>query len=83
MNRRSLDSMAHSKRSWSDLTSGQRRAAIIAGVVEAVLTAAALRDLARRTPEQVRGPKLLWRLACAVQPVGPVAYLLIGRRSTP
>jgi hypothetical protein len=74
--------MAHSKKSWSDLTTGQRRAAVIAGAVEAVLTAAALRDLARRTPDQVRGPKLIWRLACAVQPVGPVAYFLVGRRPT-
>ena len=75
--------MAHSKKSWSDLSPRQRQAAVVAGAIEAVLTAVALRDLARRTPEQVKGPKLLWRLACVVQPFGPVAYLLLGRRSTP
>lgn len=73
--------MAHGKKSWSDLTPGQRRAAVVAAVVEAVVTGAALRDLARRRPDQVRGPKLVWRLCCAVQPVGPIAYFLVGRRS--
>ena len=75
--------MAHSKKSWSDLTPRQRQAVVVAGAIEAVVTAAALRDLARRTRDEVRGPKLLWRLACVVQPFGPVAYLLLGRRSTP
>jgi hypothetical protein len=29
----------------------------------------------------VRGPKGLWALGCFVQPVGPIAYLTLGRRS--
>ncbi len=69
------------KRRWSDLSDTQRRAAIAAGVVELAVTTKALRDLARRPGGQVRGPKLLWVLACFVQPVGPVAYLVLGRRS--
>ncbi len=44
------------------------------------MTAVALRDLARRPAEGVRGPKALWAVACFVQPVGPVAYLAVGRR---
>jgi hypothetical protein len=47
--------------------------------VELALTATALVDLARRPADQVRGPKALWALGCFVQPVGPVAYLAIGR----
>ena len=68
------------KKRWSDLTSGQRTAIVIAGGVEVVLTTAALLDLARRPSAQVRGSKALWALGCFVQPVGPIAYLTIGRR---
>ncbi len=48
--------------------------------VEVALTTTALVDLARRPGTQVRGPKLAWALACFVQPVGPMAYLALGRR---
>ena len=68
------------KKTWSELTVGQRRAVYVAGVVEAVLTAVALRDLSRRAADEVRGPKVAWALASFVQPVGPLAYLALGRR---
>ena len=70
--------MASSRR-WSDLTSGQQAAVAGAAVVELTLTTMALVDLARRPAAQVRGPKPLWVLACFVQPVGPIAYLALGR----
>ena len=69
------------KRKWSDLTTGQRTAIVAAGTIEVVLTTVALVDLARRPTAAVRGPKALWALGCFVQPVGPVAYLVFGRRS--
>lgn len=68
------------KKKWSDLTAGQKRAISVAGVAEAILTVAALRDLARRPADQVRGRKLVWVLAFTVQPFGPLAYFLRGRR---
>jgi hypothetical protein len=68
------------RRRWSELTDGQRAVLVIGGAVEVVLTVVALRDLARRPAEQVRGSKALWAVACFVQPVGPPAYLLMGRR---
>lgn len=52
----------------------------MSAAVEVVLTTVALVDLARRPAEQVRGPKPVWALGCFVQPVGPIAYLLLGRR---
>lgn len=70
------------KKRWSDLSSGQRTAIVIAGGVEVVLTTVALVDLARRPGSQVRGSKARWALACLVQPVGPIAYLTVGRRPT-
>jgi hypothetical protein len=71
--------MADTKR-WSDLTTMQRRAIVAASAVELVVTTVALVDLARRPSSGVRGPKALWALGCVVQPVGPIAYLTVGRR---
>lgn len=67
------------QQSWSDLSSTRRRVIIAAGVVEVVLTSVAAVDLIRRPAEQVRGPKLLWAPALLIQPVGPIAYLSLGR----
>ena len=69
------------KKRWSDFTPGQQRAMVITAAVELVLTMRALTDLVRRPSAQVRGPKVLWALGCVVQPVGPIAYLALGRRS--
>lgn len=69
------------KNRWSDLSPAARTAVVIGGVIELVLTAFVQRDLSRRSADEVRGPKLAWRLASFVQPVGPIAYLLAGRRS--
>ena len=68
------------RRRWKDLTTRQRVAIVAGATVEIALTSVALVDLARRPAEQVRGSKALWALGCFVQPVGPVAYLTVGRR---
>lgn len=68
------------RRRWEDLSQGQRTAVVVGAAVELVLTAVALNDLARRPASQVRGPKALWAVGCFVQPVGPIAYLLVARR---
>jgi hypothetical protein len=48
--------------------------------VQAVSAAFAFRDLARRTDDEVRGPKLLWRVLIGVNPGNSLAYWLLGRR---
>lgn len=55
-------------------------AVIIALVLWAVVTPFTWRDLERRTPEQVRGRKWMWRLASA-NLTGSVAYFLVGRKN--
>lgn len=65
---------------WSDLTTMQKRAIGVGGVLEAVMTLAALRDLSSRRGDEVRGPKAAWVLALFVQPIGPIAYFVAGRR---
>lgn len=70
--------MANKK--WADLSDTQKRWVYVAGAAEAVATSVALWDLARRPAVDVRGPKAAWALASFVQPVGPLAYLAVGRR---
>ena len=70
------------RRRWDDLSPTEQRAIVIGSAVEVILTTWALIDLARRPASAVRGPKPLWALTCFVQPVGPTAYLLLGRRRT-
>ena len=72
--------MARPRKSWSELTPTQRRLMIAAGTAEILLTTVAAVDLVRRPRESVRGPKVAWALALLVQPVGPIAYLVKGRR---
>ena len=59
-----------------------QQALIVSGraVVEVVVTSIALVDIARRPSSQVRGFKPLWLMSFVVQPVGPLAYLAVGRR---
>jgi hypothetical protein len=65
---------------WDELTGTQKALILTAASVELALTATALVDLVRRPSPQVRGPKVLWALGLAIQPVGPIAYLALGRR---
>lgn len=71
-----------SKKSWSDLSTPARALIVVTSIVELVLTSVALTDLRKRAPRAVRGPKWIWGLVCLVQPVGPVLYLVAGRRDT-
>jgi hypothetical protein len=68
------------KKTWSDLTTLQKGAIVVGGTVEVVMTLAALRDLAGRRADELRGPKAAWVLAFVVQPVGPIAYFAVARR---
>ncbi len=74
------DALEHGPPRWADLPRGQQAAIVALGAAEVVLTTIAVADLVRRPGAQVRGPKLLWALGFGVQPFGPVAYLLLGRR---
>lgn len=71
------------KKSWSDLSPIQQKTIVAAGAAEAVITAIAVVDLVRRPKASVRGPKVLWLLGFAVQPVGPLLYFKKGRRAQP
>ena len=69
------------RRSWREMSRGQKTAVVVGGVLELLVTSVAARDLAVRDTTAVRGPKALWVALLGVQPLGPIGYLIIGRRS--
>jgi hypothetical protein len=69
-----------SKKSWSELTQSQRRLVLLGGALQLTLQGAALRDLRRRSPAEVKGPKWAWTAATFVNTIGPCAYFVFGRR---
>jgi hypothetical protein len=65
---------------WSELTTAQKRGIVLSGTVQIALLAAALVDIYRRPPREIRGNKLLWTLVSFVNFAGPLTYFFFGRR---
>lgn len=67
-------------RTWQELSSGQRAAALTLASVQLSLAVSAWVDLARRPADQVNGRKATWAAVIAINVVGPVLYFVKGRR---
>lgn len=74
--------MVARRKKWSEMSPAAQRTVVVVGLAEVALTTVALIDLARRPAQQIRGSKPVWALGIFIQPVGPVAYLAFGRRSS-
>jgi hypothetical protein len=68
------------RKQWQDFTPAQRKALTAGAALQLVLLGAALLDIRRRSPDELRGGKRLWVPAVFVNFVGPIAYFLFGRR---
>jgi hypothetical protein len=66
---------------YQGLSPAAQRALWVLLAVEVVLITAAQRDIQRRPADEIRGPKLLWRLIATQNVVGPAVYFGFGRRS--
>lgn len=65
--------------------SKKQKALLITAVVtvaQAAVAPVTLRDLSRRTDDEVRGPRLLWRLWGGTNLAGAASYWLFGRKRT-
>jgi hypothetical protein len=71
---------AKTKKQWNDLTRCQQSAIVAGAVVQLTLLTAAQIDITRRSADQIRGGKVLWRILTLVNFIGPLAYFAIGRR---
>lgn len=70
-------------KSWKELPPAARIGTIAVGAAQLAFLAAAQRDLSRRPDEQIRGPKMFWRLATLVNFIGPGCYFAFGRKRLP
>ncbi|HEX4698045.1 MAG TPA: hypothetical protein VH857_01635 [Actinomycetes bacterium] len=57
------------------------RATIVALFVHLIVTTLTWRDLARRSPGQIRGNAQLWRVASGLNTLGSFAYWTVGRKT--
>jgi hypothetical protein len=73
-------SSPHKPQRWRDMSDRQKRIVVGALIVHMIVASLTLRDLRRRPPEAVRGPKALWRTWVTLNTTGSVAYWLFGRR---
>ena len=74
------DETATRPRRWRDLSPQQKKIAVAAVILNAIIASFTWRDLRRRPAELVRGPKILWRVWASLNTTGSVAYWLVGRR---
>jgi hypothetical protein len=65
---------------YGGLSPAARRAVWVLLASEAVLIAAAERDIQRRPADRIRGPKLLWRAVATQNVIGPAAYFGLARK---
>ncbi len=68
---------------WSDLSPRNKSLIATSAVVDLVLKAVALKDLAGRPSDEIRGPKWAWALGVTFvngMGIAPLTYLLLGRR---
>jgi hypothetical protein len=65
---------------WKELPSKRKARFIVQALVQLTLTILALRDIRRRPASEIKGSKRLWTVLAFVQPIGPAAYFLFGRK---
>ncbi|WP_104111829.1 PLDc N-terminal domain-containing protein [Arthrobacter sp. N199823] len=70
------------KKHWSELSTGRRCTVVVVGIAQLILQGVALRDIAKRTPAQVNGPKAGWVAASFINFFGPLAYFAMGRKKS-
>jgi len=65
---------------WSEMSPATKTRLIVQVVIQCVLTAWTLWDLKNRPASQINGDKRWWVLGAFIQPFGPIAYLIFGRK---
>lgn len=68
---------------WKDLPPGRKVAVVTLTAVDAGLRVWALRDLAGRQQDEIKGPKRAWMIGLSIGStagIAPAIYLLWGRR---
>jgi hypothetical protein len=67
------------KRNWSELSTGKRTMTVLAGLLQVTLLIVALWDIQRRSEDEIKGSKKMWRGVVFINWIGPIAYFVFGR----
>jgi len=78
--RRGASKKGASQKSWADRSPAEKAASIVLGVVNIILVVLALLDLRRRPASEINGRKWFWVIVALIQPFGPIAYFIFGRK---
>lgn len=70
------------KKKFSDLNPTQQKLAVGIGVAELALSSYCALDMRKRSKSEIRGSKWVWGPLLGVQPFGPIAYLIWGRKKS-
>ena len=65
---------------WKGLSLAMKGGAAARGIFNLVLMIWTVRDIRRRRDNEINGRRKIWTLAAFAPPVGPIAYLLFGRK---
>ena len=68
------------KKRWQDLTDTQKIAIVLLSLLQIALLMAVLRDIHRRSADQINGSKSFWTIAAFVNFIGPLTYFTLGRK---
>ncbi|MFE4198357.1 PLDc N-terminal domain-containing protein [Paenarthrobacter sp. NPDC056912] len=68
------------RKSWRDMSKGQRISVMVSGVVNMALLVAAQRSIAKTPDSTIRGKKAVWRAVSFINFFGPVSWFVFGRR---
>lgn len=83
MAKRGKDIKKQAKKDWNSLGEEARIAIIATAAVEITLLVIAQLELVTSKKERIRGKKWLWFLANFINFLGPISFLLLGRRRSP
>jgi len=78
--RRNTAHAGRQKKTWKEMSPSGKAGTILGAVAQVSLLVAAQRDISRRPPELINGPKAAWRAASFVNFIGPMGYFVFGRR---
>jgi hypothetical protein len=71
---------AKAPKPWKASSAAKGARAAAQGIVNLVLVIWAVRDIRRRSDDEINGRRKMWMMAAFAPPVGPIAYFLFGRK---
>jgi hypothetical protein len=65
---------------WKGFSPAKAGGAAVRGIFNLALMIWTIRDVRRRRDDELNGNRKIWTLAAFAPPIGPIAYILLGRK---